>query len=192
MTNLETLYNSKLTSPSDIHEHLPTLKKYTEQCEHVTEMGVRWVTATYAFMMGHPKTMVSIDIVSIEDSCTLFNVPNVTTESLYNIAEEEGIDYKFIVGDTRIIEIEPTDLLFIDTLHNYNQLKEELLLHSHKVKKYIILHDTTTFEHSGEIYDGTSVKGLGLAIKEFLEDNHEWKMLEKYINNNGLTILERV
>lgn len=190
MTNLEKLYNSKLTSPSDIHEHLPTLKRYAEQCEHITEMGVRWVTSTYAFMMGHPKTLISIDMVSVEDSCRMFGVPLISTESLQELAKEEGIDYKFIVGDTRAIEIEPTDLLFIDTLHNYNQLKQELSLHANKVSKYIILHDTTTFEHSGEIYGGLPpVKGLVPAIDEFLKDNSEWKLLEKYTNNNGLTIL---
>jgi hypothetical protein len=27
--------------PSDINEHLTTLKKYSEECDTVTEMGVR-------------------------------------------------------------------------------------------------------------------------------------------------------
>jgi hypothetical protein len=35
------------------------------------------------------------------------------------------------------------------------------------------------------------VFGLKKAIDEFLLENPEWKLLEKFTNNNGLTILER-
>jgi hypothetical protein len=34
--------------------------------------------------------------------------------------------------------------------------------------------------------------GLVPAIKNFLEHNPEWKELEIYTNNNGLTVLHRV
>jgi hypothetical protein len=191
--NLEEKYIQLCNKRSDINEHLPTIKDYSSKCDHVTEMGVRWVVSTYAFMMGRPKTMVSIDLFSVEDSCKMFGLPEISTQSLYDLAKQEGIDYKFIVGDTRAIEIEPTDLLFIDTLHNYDQLKKELEIHSDKVRKYIMLHDTTTFEFVGEVYgDKPPVKGLKPAIEEFLQDNPNWRVLEKYTNNNGLTILERV
>jgi hypothetical protein len=33
--------------------------------------------------------------------------------------------------------------------------------------------------------------GLGKAINEFLETNTDWKLLEKFTNNNGLTILKK-
>ena len=59
MTELEIKYNELCVTPSDINEHLPTLKVYAEQCEHVTEMGVRGIVSTYALLMGKPKTMIS-------------------------------------------------------------------------------------------------------------------------------------
>lgn len=186
MTNLERIYNEKVSVYSDIQEHLPTLKRYAEQCDHVTEMGVRWAVSTYALLMGHPKKMISIDIMPLEHF-------GVDSKKIYEIAKEENIDYQFIVGDTRAIEIEPTDLLFIDTLHHYDQLKTELRLHADKASKYIIFHDTTTFGQFGEMlgYDGPlkSLKGLWPAIEEFLSANPQWKLLERYTNNNGLTIL---
>ena len=55
MAILETYYEERCKKPSDINEHLPTLKKYSEECEHITEMGVRWVVSTFAFLMGKPK-----------------------------------------------------------------------------------------------------------------------------------------
>jgi hypothetical protein len=35
-------------------------------------------------------------------------------------------------------------------------------------------------------------KGLRPAIDEFLNNNKEWILKERHINNNGLTILEKI
>ena len=101
------------------------------------------------------------------------------------------------------IDIEETDLLFIDTLHRYGQLKLELKKHSSKCKKYIILHDTTTFGDVGETASKLMIdpvtggmqliprKGLWPAVEEFLKENKNWKLKERFTHNNGLTVLER-
>lgn len=165
--------------PSDINEHLPTLKKYASECEHVTEMGVRTIVSTWALLAGKPKTMVSIDINEIDCSSVKKAAGRTTA-------------FSFIKGDTLEIDINETDLLFIDTYHNYNQLIAELKRHADKVRKYIILHDTTTFADVGESYDGVSRLGLWPAVTEFLGEHGEWVLRERFENNNGLTILERI
>jgi primase-polymerase (primpol)-like protein len=69
------------------------------------------------------------------------------------------------------------------------------------------MHDTTIDEIQGEtirvgwdankqsIESGIPVeeinKGLGYAITDFLRDNTEWYIKERFTNNNGLTILAR-
>ena len=35
-------------------------------------------------------------------------------------------------------------------------------------------------------------KGLWPAIEEFLSSNTNWRIKERYTNNNGLTILEKI
>ena len=40
---------------SDINEHIPALINYAQQCDHITEMGVRWIVSTWAFMAASPK-----------------------------------------------------------------------------------------------------------------------------------------
>ena len=35
-------YNATCGIASDINEHSPTLKKYADEVDHVTEFGVRW------------------------------------------------------------------------------------------------------------------------------------------------------
>mgnify|MGYP003341704613 CR=1 FL=1 len=114
-----------------------------------------------------------------------------------NYCSENNIQFEFIIGNTLQMQIEETDLLFIDTLHAYKQLNQELTLHGNKAKKYIILHDTSSYEYSDERNSYTNenmdspIRGLWPAVEEFLKNNNHWKIQERRLNNNGLTILKR-
>lgn len=178
-------------SPSDINEHIPTLIKYGMDCDHITEMGVRGILSTWAFVAAAPKTLRCYDIQhpskfggnikEVEDYCNRINV-----------------DFTFTLSNVLDVDIEQTDLLFIDTWHAYKQLKAELNMHSNKVNKYIILHDTTSYanndETSYESWGGEWVaEGIGLwrAVEEFVDGDSEWEIAKRFTNNNGLTILKR-
>jgi len=194
---LET-YQQLSNMPSDINEHLPTLQKYAAQCRHITEMGVRSGTSTWSLLAGRPHKLVSYDFTYH---------PNI--EKIKTCAQAAEIDYQFIQKDVLDVEIENTDLLFLDTLHHYFQLTQELIKHPANVNKYLIFHDTTqyafadepfwedvlaAFERLGKsIFDYLSAakKGLWPAIEEFLAANRQWHLKERFENNNGLTILER-
>lgn len=178
---LEEKYISLVNTPSDINEHLPTLMEYSSRCNHVTEMGVRGVVSTYGLMMGKPNTLKSYDIVPIE-------LHGIDRNNLIELGRSNGVNFEFIQANVLHIEIEETDFLFIDTYHTYNQLRDELKLHSKNVKKYLGFHDTTTF---GEVGEG-GTKGLWSAIIEFLQESPEWILEKRYENNNGLTILKRI
>ena len=169
---LEQCYIAKCNTRGDIHEHMPTLRKYATGCDHVTEMGVRYAVSTYAFLAAMPKRFVCYDIVPAQ----------AITDAL-ELGSKNGIDCTFHLEDTTKAVIEPTDLLFIDTLHVYAQLSAELTLHAGKVSKWIILHDTWTFGLRGS--DGG--EGLWKAVTEL----EGWKVREKFDNNHGLTVLER-
>lgn len=177
-------------TPSDINEHLETLRRYAEDCEHVTEMGVRGVVSTWAFLAANPKRLVSYDI----GECSI-------GEALI-LGKEHGVDFEFRKADVLDIEIEPTDLLFIDTHHAYSQLTMELNIHSSKVKKYIIMHDTITYAYKDErhwpgysklIEKNNGKSGIASAIQDFLltKEGDSWQIKEAFKNNNGLTVLER-
>ena len=128
----------------------------------------------------------------------------VQTPELSRILETirgEPFDYRFIIGDTLAIEIDEVDLLFIDTLHTYNQLRTEMKLHAGKTRKYILLHDTASFGRVDEDMYGRAshrVKemkktkaGIRTAMEDFLEANGEWSIELDVANNNGLTVLVR-
>ena len=181
--------------PSDINEHLETLKKYTEECDAVIEMGVRQIVSTWAFLAGNPKKLISLD---------LYNPAHFggNLQEVYDAVSSTDIDFTFIEHDSLTYDIDSCDLLFLDTWHDFLQLKKELTRHHTKVKKYIIFHDTVSFAHSDEknademgMLNQTETnlpKGLWPAIEEFLYHNRSWVIWEKKSNNNGLTILKRL
>jgi len=179
--------------PSDINEHMPTLKRYAEECDSVTEMGVRHAYSTWAFIEAKPKKLTGIDIN--------YNFFEASEKYINGMCNNYNIDFDFIEGDTLEMKIENTDLLFIDTLHTYSQLLQELNNHHVNVNKYIILHDIVTFGYIDEyIYNHASDKakdifnksGLVAAVEEFIENNNNWQIKEIFTNNNGLLILFRV
>lgn len=195
------LYFQKLPSMThrasvDISEHLVTLRDLAHDCKHVTEFGTRYGISTAALICGKPEKVVTYDL-----NPQFFEPFKSETEAL---AQTAGVTFQFVEGDVLGVNIEETDLLFIDTYHTYNQLTKELNKHSAKVRKYIVLHDTVTYGTEDEKpYDNGVVsselkglqhatEGLWMALEDFLEGNVDWKLKAHYENNNGLTVLERV
>ena len=182
-------YNYYKNTPGDIHEHMETIYKHALECDHITEMGVRGVVTTWAFLLARPKKLVSYDAMP----CPI--------EKARQLAPKYGVEFDFKIGDTGNPNtvIAPTDLLFLDTWHIYEQLKQELKLHGDYARKYIIMHDTTVFGdiRTGEHFDcyvkpGPEGKGLWPAVTEFLEENKNWIIKDRYTNCCVLTILQRI
>jgi hypothetical protein len=173
----EVEYQRAKKTPSDINQNLPVLYELAKECETIVEMGVRTGVSTRAFL-NTDASLISIDIQK-----------NATVEKLFALADASGKSCQYCIGDTLKIEIAETDLLFIDTLHTYEQLTQELKLHGNKAKKYLIFHDTHTFGMVGEI--GIDKRGLMPAIIEFVIANPHWGFYIHKTNNNGLTVLKR-
>ena len=174
---LEAEYNKAKTTPSDINQNLHVLYELAKECKHVTEMGVRTGVSTRAFLNTDVE-LISYDIQL-----------NPDVENLFTHAKLLGKKVQYEQADVLQIEIEPTDLLFIDTFHIYDQLSKELKKHAHKVKKYIAFHDTYIYGLRGE--NPQDKNGLLTAIIEFLISNQEWQFKFHTNKNNGMTVLER-
>lgn len=197
---LQSNYHDLCRTPSDINEHLPTLHKYASECKHVTECGVRSAVSSYAFGSALAAIPGSKLIQVDPDSH-----PNIVRFRALSAAE--GLQTVFHQKSDLECPIETTDLLFIDTWHVYGHLKRELARWNPHVRKYIILHDTTVDEWYGEtIRNGWDAvrqsresgipvdeirKGLWPAVAEFLLQHPEWTVRERFVHNNGLTILEK-
>jgi hypothetical protein len=174
--DLAAAYHGACTTPSDIYQHLPTLYRYASCCRHVTEFGTRAGVSTLALLRALPDRLVAYDW----DRC-----PEV--DHLEELARLQTIDFSFRQEDTRCAELEPTDLLFIDTCHTRQQLEAELSVAEARVRRYLVFHDTETYGEAGE--DGG--EGLWPAISAFVRRDPAWCLLYHWPSNNGLTILWR-
>jgi len=209
MEALASKYQGLCATHSDINEHLPTLYKYAKECNRILETGVRGCVSSWALAYGllNPVTheagghttpylfMNDIEECDIGDFLACTQNLNIQVE------------YQWI-NNLDLSLNEPVDMVFIDTWHIYGQLKRELAKFAPFTTKYILMHDTTIDEVDGESVrfnsdveeqsqkSGIPVDeircGLGKAIDEFLQNNPEWKLKDKFTNNNGLTVLERV
>lgn len=189
-------------TPSDINEHLKTLSIYAGDCETVIECGVRSCVSSWALVHGllHNNKKTKKILLNDITECDISYLQNalVGTNIILNYEWMNNLE----------LNLEHNyDMILIDTWHVYGQLKRELEKFAPRINKYIIMHDTTVDEIYGETIrinmdadkqyneSGFSKEdincGLGKAIDEFLETNKEWKIYEKFQNNNGLTILKR-
>lgn len=166
----------------------PLLLSYAHLCNHITEFGVDDGTSTWAWLYStlydKDKVIRSYDIY-----------PDCLIKEHREAVAEEGIDWIFEAKNTLAedFEIEETDLLFIDTEHNYRQLLPELRKHGNKAKKFLMFHDTYTY--GTKSYDGYD-KGLNDAIAEWMievnKDKETWIIDNVFLHSNGLTILRRI
>jgi hypothetical protein len=163
--------------------YMKTLRKYGRQCEHITEFGVNQVNSTYAFLASKPKKLVSVDIdLNRRPSqyVPAFKGVNLWLEWAKVLAEREGVIFQPIEADDASIDIETTDLLFIDSKHSENHLRKELNRHKNKVRKYIIFHDTTLF--GGQLMP---------PIQELLSER-SFEIVEHIKESPGLMVIRRV
>ena len=204
MKYIEKKYSELCKTTSDINEHLPTIYNYAKKSESIFETGVRGVVSSWALIYGllsnkntsNPKIFMN-DI----NECDLVELLEKTKELSIKIS------YKWSNNLTLDFGKEKFDLTFIDTWHCYGQLKRELNKFNKITNKYIIMHDTTLDEYFGEslrmgwdVFEQSKTTGIPIeeikkgvwpAIEEFLLENKEWSLKERYLNNNGLTILEK-
>jgi hypothetical protein len=206
MENIRKKYIELCSTPSDINEHLPTLFRYAQECDSVFETGIRGCVSSWALVYG---LLNSNKLENNQKYILLNDLYDCDIKELIYFTLNEDIKVNYIWKNNLELEFNKTyDITFIDTWHIYGQLKRELDKFKKITNKYIIMHDTTVDEWYGENirngFDANIVslesgfpveeinKGLWPAIEEFLKNNPEWILHERFTNNNGLTILKKI
>jgi hypothetical protein len=171
-------FRAPVPGMSDISAHLPFIEYMAYQCDHCTEFGTRDCYSTAALISGCKGKVVSYDL---DISNTVRQLAALDLPCDWNFGQADTIAPGF--------EINETDLLFIDTLHTYGQVRDELSHHAYKVNKYIIFHDT--YSHGVRSLDIPGEEGILKAINEFLASNLEWENVYEVQFNHGLIMIER-
>lgn len=218
-TEFEREYTARCARPSDINEHLPTLAALAGDCDSIAELGVRAVVSTYALMHGMCKGTVGVERAAPTTTAPkvlwMNDINAVDAAVMNNIRDRASktcnIDVESAWGNDLQVELPARrfDMTFIDTWHVYGQLKRELTRFAPHTDKYIVMHDTTVDGVRGETlrlgFDAVRqstesgfpveeiTKGLWPAVTEFLAsvDGADWKLVRRFTNNNGLTVLSR-
>lgn len=193
---LDRLFAERVVAPSDINEHLVTLRRFAKQCDLIVEFGTRGGNSTVGLLAGladrqdqdrtggYPAPRLeTLDI----DENAVQHVTGVLDPTCSG--EVAGVEFAAVHGSSLDVVLpDGTDMVFFDSKHTYAHLKQELIRHGDKAQKFLAFHDTKTFGESGE--DGTT-PGLMQAIDEFRKHFPHWEVAFQTDRNNGLLVLAK-
>lgn len=175
--SVEETYQKFLAIPSDIQNHLPILRAYAENSESIVELGFRGGVSTSALVAGKPKRLMIVDWDKEP-----YRINRERLDEIIQSGEEQGMTVTFTSADSLSVDIPLCDMMFLDTFHTYEHLYLELIKHTPKVSKYLLIHDT----------DEPICPGMFCAIEDFLMSNSYWRLADRYTDRPGLTVLERI
>lgn len=181
MKTLEAEYLRRCLTKTDINEHLPTLRSLASECDSIVEFGTRSGNSTTALLAGEPQELLCVDISFRLLDQGLIDFVKKHQPTLWTLR----------TASTRTLkpaDIQKCDLLFIDTLHTYDQIAHELTF-APRVRRYIAVHDVVLFGDKGEHRE----PGITRAILDFLEtkEGRCWAVDRVALNNNGMAVLRR-
>lgn len=190
MLDLETIYIGHYTAGTAISPHLPRLRSLATGLRLAVEFGVKRGASSSALLLG-AEHVISYDIAETREARELERVA--------------GPRWEYRIGDSRKAPPVACDLLFIDSLHTYEQMKAELERHASHVQRYLAFHDTITFgtvgargesgEQAWQYRKGQSVPleflGIRHAIDELQMRDPSWRIAAAFPDSHGLLVLER-
>ena len=173
--NTESVLESHMVQPTDIHEHLQTLYMLTVELnlKNILELGTRTGESTIAFLSaakilnGH---VTSVDV----DSC------DIAKERINKLGL--GTNWHFVQqDDLKLFWNTKIDHLFIDTSHTYEQTLAEFQKFEPFVRKggLITLHDII------------SCPPVMNAIVNYIKNRQDIRFY-KFFHNNGLGVLRKI
>ena len=173
---LEKWYKAAAATPSDFHEHMETLRALAAACGSATELSWWGKPADAAMALGVGATGRFTSVA-----------PNGKSQWA-KLGEWFGNRFSGVQADPHRADIEPTDLLFVDTQHTARALYGLLEKHAVKTQKYIVVHCTETFGETGDV---PNEPGVLHALRRFCHQHPEWVVKRRDRNNHGLMVLSR-
>jgi len=186
---LEAIYQAHLRGGSAMALHLPRIRAMTNGLDVAVEFGVKRGASSSALLLAAAR-VVSYDVIETRQARELLRV---------------APSWEYRIEDSRRADVPSCDLLLIDSLHTYAQVKAELEAHADNVRRWLVFHDVITFgvigadgetgAHLWTYQRGQSVppEALGIrpAIDELMIRDPSWRVAASYTDSHGLLVLER-
>lgn len=187
---IESLYRQHCAAGTAISAHLPRLRELAEGLDTVVEFGVKRGASSTALLLG-AKRVISFDVVETPEA-----------RALQAIAGER---WNYRLEDSRAAEIPSCDMMFVDSLHTFDQVNAECE-HADRAARFMVFHDVSTFGEVGAtgetgrqswtyIAGRGSVpmghRGIRPAIDALMIRDPSWRIVERRVESHGLLVLER-
>lgn len=153
----------------DMYRRMDFIVHRFSNLDSIVEFGPYEGCSTAAWIMARPKKFITVD-----------QGIKLNIQEYDAAAKEVGVDFQFILGNDLDIEIEPTDLLFIDTMHTAEHTYNELNRHAVKVKKYLAFHDVNPTRF-----------GTLEGIQRWWLNNSNWKLDYQDFDDCGFMVLKK-
>ena len=153
----------------DMYRRIDFIQQTFTDVQTITEFGPYQGCSTAAWLSLRPKKFVTVD-----------QGVRLDVDLYKKAAQEINVDFQFIQGSDLEIDIEPCELLFIDTVHTEEHTYQELQRHADKVSRYLVFHDVA------EPRFGTLA-----GIKRWWKNYPEWKLKYQDSDDCGFLVLEK-
>lgn len=164
---------AKLYTP-DYPSYLPHIRELLKSCKTYRELGTNQGASVSSIILSKPEYIELVDI----------NFKNYAPQQsiVESYAKEHSIEIVMHEQSSLTVNTDiKTEFLFVDSVHKYAHVKEEIKLYEPLTTKYIMFHDTVGFP------------GVGKAVTEFLESTTEWKLYFHLDSKTaGYTIIEKI
>lgn len=138
---LADLYRERCAEPSDIQDHLPRFVEMVDRlhARHVIELGTRSGVSTTAWLYALEQTGGRLTSIDIDPA------PDIGLWPHWTFLQGDDLDPRLIA------DLEPADIVFIDTSHTYEHTRTELAVYRHLVRPggLMVLHDTLLMHPDG-------------------------------------------
>ena len=200
-------------------DHLKTVYKYSLECRSAASLGDGGAITVWSILKGMVDGPQAVVPQGMADGSQTDSQPRMSyqvVDTAYQPIQEEvqreclshGIDYSMTITPNHLnANLNQTDLLFINSMHVYGQIKRELGKYHEFVAKYIVIHNTDVDGQYGEArrcnwtvkhlvqrrgYEARDfIVGIVPAIEEFLATHSEWSVDLNHSNCYGLMVLRR-
>ena len=175
---IEAIYQNTLNLERDSNRHMPKLRELADNCKTVTDISIR------------QESFIALAASKAEVVYSHSNEHNTLTDHVVKLRGK--FVQRLSAIPQNIIQIQPTDLLFLNTTHTANQVSKELAVFAPSVRHYIVLHNTMIYGETGEGHtEQAPVPGILLSVRHFMRQNPEWSVIYHSTEQFGLTVLSK-
>jgi hypothetical protein len=191
-TSTADFYKWGLENPRDLEKHFPMIRHYAAKCSSAVQFSKRRESILPILMgLSESTTFETAFHDDVDTSVLIASHCREKDENIDGFVKSLNAGFKttrFFVTHNKseiVSSIPQCDLLFIDSTHTERMLASELDKFAHNVRRFIIMHDTQTYQEKGE--DGGP--GLFVALRKFLRANPKWSVIHHSTEQFGLTVI---